>query len=142
MEIKELLKGVDCTCGKHHSCDIDFIAIERGAIGHLTGLCANDKCILLVCDENTYAAAGAQTETALAGLNVKKVTFPGNVVLIPNEDAVPRSVKIWKAWTRSSASAPVSFRIFASMFPTRAESPTMWSLPLLPWTATPPPALP
>ena len=74
MEIKELLNGVDCTCGKHHSCDIDFIAIERGAIGYLTGLCANDKCILLVCDENTYAAAGAQTEAALAGRNVKKVT--------------------------------------------------------------------
>ena len=90
MEIKELLNGVDCTCGKHHSCDIDFIAIERGAIGHLTGLCANDKCILLVCDENTFAAAGAQTEAALAGLPVKKVIFPGNVVLIPNEDAVAK----------------------------------------------------
>ena len=28
MEIKELLNGVDCTCGRHHSCAIDFIAIE------------------------------------------------------------------------------------------------------------------
>ena len=90
MDIKELLNGVDCTCGRHHSCNIDFIAIERGAIGHLTGLCANDKCVLLVCDENTYAAAGAQTEAALSGRNVKKVTFPGNVVLIPNEDAVAK----------------------------------------------------
>lgn len=88
MEIKELLKGIDCPCGKHHSCDIDFIAIERGAINYLTGLCANDQCILIVADENTYAAAGSQTEAALSGRNVKKVIFPGNVVLIPNEDAV------------------------------------------------------
>ena len=36
MDIKELLNGVDCSCGRHHSCNIDFIAIERGAIGHLT----------------------------------------------------------------------------------------------------------
>ena len=90
MEIKELLKGVDCTCGRHHSCDIDFIAIERGAIGHLTGLCANDKCILVVADENTYGAAGSQTMQALAGRNVKQVIFPGSVVLIPNEDAVAK----------------------------------------------------
>ena len=90
MEIKELLKGVDCTCGKHHSCDIDFIAIERGAINYLTNLCTNDKCILLVADENTFAAAGTQTESALEGLNVKKTIFPGNVVLIPNEDAVEK----------------------------------------------------
>ena len=90
MEIKELLKGVDCTCGKHHSCDIDFIAIENGAIKYLTNLCADDKCILLVADENTFAAAGNQTEAALAGLNVRKIVFPGNVVLIPNENAVAK----------------------------------------------------
>lgn len=90
MEIKELLKGVDCTCGKHHSCDIDFIAIENGAIKYLTNLCADDKCILLVADENTFTAAGNQTEAALAGLNVRKIVFPGNVVLIPNENAVAK----------------------------------------------------
>ena len=88
MDIKKLLNGVDCTCGKHHSCDIDFIAVERGAIDYLTNLCANDKGILIVADENTFAAAGSQTVAALTGLNVKKVIFPGNVVLIPNEAAV------------------------------------------------------
>ena len=36
MNIQGLLKGVDCACGKHHACDIGYVAIERGAIGHLT----------------------------------------------------------------------------------------------------------
>ena len=80
MEITELLKGVDCTCGKHHSCDIDFIAIERGAISHLTRLCAQDACILIVADENTFAVAGAPTLEALTCANVKKVIFPGDEI--------------------------------------------------------------
>ena len=39
MDIMKLLRGVDCACGKHHSCDIGFVAVERGAIGHLRTLC-------------------------------------------------------------------------------------------------------
>ena len=39
MNIQELLKGVDCACGKHHACDIGYVAIERGAIDHLKKLC-------------------------------------------------------------------------------------------------------
>lgn len=90
MEIQELLKGIDCTCGKHHSCDIDFIAIERGAIDHLTRLCAQDACILIVADENTFGVAGDAVMAALEGHNVKKVIFPGDEILIPNEDAVEK----------------------------------------------------
>jgi len=67
MDFQKLLQGVDCACGKHHSCDIDFVAIEHGAIRHLTALTEGYGTILLVADENTYAAAGSQTEAALSG---------------------------------------------------------------------------
>ena len=90
MDFQKLLKGVDCACGKHHSCEIGFVAIEHGAIRHLTGLCAEYRRILLVADENTFAAAGAATVAALEGKEVTRVIFPGNVILIPNEAAIER----------------------------------------------------
>ncbi len=88
MNIAELLQGVDCGCGRHHSCAIGYVAIEQGAISHLAALCQNDSKVLLVADENTYAVAGRQTEAALAGKQVPKVVFPGTPLLIPNEKAV------------------------------------------------------
>ena len=90
MTCNELLRGMDCSCGRHHSCDIGFVAIERGAIAHLAELCKDDRNILIVADENTYGAAGTQTMDALAGKAVTKVIFPGSTILIPNEDAVAR----------------------------------------------------
>lgn len=90
MKINDLLKGIHCSCGRHHSCDIDFVAIEDGAISCLTGLAKDYASILLVADENTYAAAGAQTEIALAEKTLRKVIFDGSTVLIPNEAAIDR----------------------------------------------------
>ena len=90
MNIQELLKGVDCSCGKHHRCDIQFVDIRKGAIDSLTELCQDVQKILLVADENTYAAAGAQTEKALSTKNLTRVIFSGKTVLIPNEEAVER----------------------------------------------------
>lgn len=88
MDINHLLQGFDCACGQHHSCDIRYVYIEKGAISHLTELTENYSSILLVADENTYGAAGAQTMAALDGRKVRTVMFPGSTVLIPNEDAV------------------------------------------------------
>ena len=88
MDIQQLLNGCDCSCGLHHRCDIHFVAIERGAIAHLSNLSANYSSVLLVADENTYAAAGRQTEATLGAKCTDKVIFPGSSILIPNEDAV------------------------------------------------------
>lgn len=88
MNIAELLKGVDCSCGKHHACDIGYVAIERGAIGHLKKLCEGKENVLVVADENTYKAAGQQTMAALEGKTVRSVVFSGATILIPNEEAV------------------------------------------------------
>lgn len=90
MDINTLLAGVDCSCGKHHACDIGYVAIEKGAISKLTELTKKYSSILLVADENTYGAAGEQTVRALAGKEICKVIFPGDTILIPNEDAIER----------------------------------------------------
>ena len=88
MNIQQLLQGTDCSCGKHHTCDIKFVAIEKGAISHLTHLTEGYKSVLLVADENTYGVGGAKTEAALGERLTKKVIFSGKTILIPNEDAV------------------------------------------------------
>ena len=88
MNIQQLLQGTDCSCGKHHTCDIKFVAIEKGAISHLTHLTEGYKSVLMVADENTYGVGGAKTEAALGEKLAKKVIFSGKTILIPNEDAV------------------------------------------------------
>ena len=87
-EYSGIIKGVDCACGKHHACDIGYVAIERGAIDHLKKLCEGKQNVLLVADENTYKAAGQQTMAALAGKTLRSVIFSGATILIPNEEAV------------------------------------------------------
>lgn len=88
MQIDMLLAGMDCACGRHHSCDIRHVVIGKGAIASLGEITDGYTSILLVADENTFRAAGAQTENALAGKKICKVVFSGESVLIPNEEAI------------------------------------------------------
>lgn len=88
MDINKLLEGRKCECGKTHTCDIDYVYIEKGAISHLKEICNNYNSILIVADENTYGAAGEKTISALEGKEIKKVIFKGEKVLVPNEDAI------------------------------------------------------
>ena len=88
MDINRLLSGIECDCGKAHNCSIENVYIESGAIKRLALLCKNYKNILLVADENTFFAAGAEVERALVDKKLKKVIFSGEKLLIPNEDAV------------------------------------------------------
>ena len=87
-DINKLLEGVKCGCGKTHTCDIDCVYIEKGAISHLKQICENYKNILIVADENTFAAAGEKSIYALEGKEIKKVIFTGSKVLVPNEEAI------------------------------------------------------
>lgn len=88
MDINEILRGVDCACGKTHTCPIEKIYVERDAISHLFELCQAYNKILIVADENTYVAAGEKTENALVGKEITKVIFSGKTVLIPDEKAI------------------------------------------------------
>ena len=75
MDIQQLLKGTDCSCGRHHSCDIGFVSIEKGAISHLTALTDGYRSVLLVADENTFRAAGADT-----AIRIMRQTCPDMIV--------------------------------------------------------------
>ena len=88
MDVNFLLKGIDCNCGKPHLCNIKEVNIGKNAIESLTSICKNFKSPLIVADENTFKAAGTQTESALKGKDIKKAIFSGESVLIPNEQAV------------------------------------------------------
>lgn len=93
MDINKLLKGFDCECGKHHSCDIKYVYIESGAINHLSEICGSFNNILIVADENTYGAAGDLTVKALDGKTINKVIFSGKEILVPNEAAIDTVTK-------------------------------------------------
>ena len=86
--INKLLKGIECECGKFHTCDIDYVYIEKNAISRLTEICEKYSSVLLVADENTFAAAGAKTLAALSDKNIEKIIFTGAKVLVPNEEAI------------------------------------------------------
>ncbi len=88
MDINELLKGKHCTCGKEHTCSIEYVYIEKGAIGRLTEITGEYRRLLLVADENTYEAAGRQTEEALVGKDLRRQIFSGAELLVPNEGAI------------------------------------------------------
>ena len=88
MDINKLLKGVQCACGKLHTCDINYVYIEDNAIRHLTDICKQDNQILIVADENTFAAAGEQVLSALDGKQLVQVIFGGCSTLIPDEKAI------------------------------------------------------
>ena len=90
MDIKSLLQGKKCSCGRQHRCDIRHVSIGTDAIQSLDKLMRDYSTILLVADENTYCAAGEKTSEALSGKNVRKVIFSGKTVLIPDEEAIER----------------------------------------------------
>lgn len=90
MDIKELLSGIDCSCGKHHECGIDSVIIGNGAISELKKLTDNYSDILIVADGNTYGAAGERVALALEGKKYSKVIFDGKSILIPDEKAISK----------------------------------------------------
>lgn len=88
MDINKLLSGVACACGRTHTCDIEYVYIERNAIRRLGEICGSHRSILIVADENTFAAAGEKTVSALAGKCIRNVIFSGSEILVPNEAAI------------------------------------------------------
>jgi len=90
MNIDELLLGVDkCKCGKTHKCPIKHVVIGDGALAKLPDIAGKYKKILLIADENTYAAASG-AESGIKEKIYDRVIFPGDVILVPDEDAINR----------------------------------------------------
>lgn len=74
MSFDELTRkgGYDCECGKHHSTDLEFLRIGRGVVNALPeGLRAvGAKKPMVICDQNTYEAAGEKVEEILRAAHI------------------------------------------------------------------------
>lgn len=79
-----------CACGKDHACHIDRVVIRHGALNELPAMTADFHHILLVCDENTRKVCGAQVEELLGNRIEAALTYSGDGLVIPNEEAVAR----------------------------------------------------
>lgn len=90
MDINQLLKGIDCQCGKKHLCDINHVFIEKGASKRLKEICTPFNKILIVADQNTFKAAGEGVESAIGEKIFAKTIFDGSKILIPNEKSIKK----------------------------------------------------
>jgi len=91
MDIHSLLcTKSDCACGKVHTCDIENVIIKKNAISELTraDICGKYEKIVLVCDNNTYKAAGEKVEKVLGDKVETLVLFQTDGFLVPNEESV------------------------------------------------------
>lgn len=96
MDINKLLKGkIGCPCGMDHTCAIENVIIENGAIVHLPQLIEKYNNILLVADQNTYQVGGEKT-AALIGEKLENtlVYQSGDHFLVPDEDAIKKMDKM------------------------------------------------
>ena len=93
IDVNQFLKP--CSCGRKHEIVVDDIIIDIGAINHLPEILkrpayADKKSLVMICDENTYEAAGKQVEALVPGLK-KIVLNPDN--LHANEHGVEAAKK-------------------------------------------------
>lgn len=88
MNISNLLKYRPCACGRVHKCNIKQVMIEPGAIKQIYSTVTGYKNILLVADENTYAACGSNVADNLKEKVQNTLVFKGSGLLIPDEKAV------------------------------------------------------
>ena len=90
MDIKKLLKGIsDCSCGKSHSCPIDYVDIADGALSRLPEMCKAYNNILIVCDKNTYAVCGKDVADILADKVTELLVLKDQTdVVIPDESQI------------------------------------------------------
>lgn len=81
VNVNEFLKP--CSCGKKHEIVVDDIIIDSGAINQLPNILKRDayknkKSMVMICDKNTYKAAGEQVEDLIPQLE-KIILDPENL---------------------------------------------------------------
>ncbi|MBR5528123.1 MAG: sn-glycerol-1-phosphate dehydrogenase [Clostridia bacterium] len=90
MNVRELQRSFEnCPCGRRHLCPIDNVAIGSGILGDMISLCADYNNILLVSDNNTYAAAGKAVYDIIGSKVYKNLILSDNAdVVVPNEEKI------------------------------------------------------
>lgn len=82
-----------CPCGKAHSLHVQKIVLEEGALQSLPSLVSSylstpDAPVCMVCDENTFAAAGKKVTTLLPQVQQQVILSPDH--LHADENAVAK----------------------------------------------------
>lgn len=89
----EKANKTDCICGRDHKVDIRDVIIAKGALDNIQDIVQRASLgtkAAIICDHNTYEAAGRRVESSLSGL-LDKITpciIPGEDPLIPDESAL------------------------------------------------------
>ena len=81
-------KEINCTCGRTHFCNLGEVVVENGALSHIPRLTQDYQRILLVADQNTYAACGEKVQQILGGKIADTLIFTCEGYLVPDEKAV------------------------------------------------------
>ncbi|MCQ2436777.1 MAG: sn-glycerol-1-phosphate dehydrogenase [Clostridia bacterium] len=79
-------EGYDCSCGKHHVCELKYLKIGKGVLPCVTDLLAamGSKKPFIVCDKNTYAAAGKRVDEILTDAGIDHVLY-----IVPGDRPAP-----------------------------------------------------
>lgn len=81
-------REIQCSCGRTHFCALDCVVVESGALAKLPELMQNYRRILLVADENTFAACGRTVSELLGDQIENTLIFRRDGLLVPDERAV------------------------------------------------------
>ena len=91
MDFEKLLKPIECTCGKTHTCDIKKVVIKPGAVEELSAMVTEWNNIVVIADKNTYGVCGDDVVAQLGDKLENKIVFECDGFLVPNEDAIEKA---------------------------------------------------
>ncbi len=80
----------DCICGGMHTCDVQDVVIENGALSAIPAILGDITDVLLVYDDNTWDACAKRVTEILESNNftLSAMHFRQREILVPNEDAI------------------------------------------------------
>lgn len=115
MDFRTLTQGISgCECGKDHLCPIDVVEVSSKALDTLAALCRSYQNIVLLADENTWAACGKAAAEKLNTLNPTVVVLTGKERLVPNEPLLlkqkPPMPPKQNSWWKLSACTGLTWR--------------------------------
>ncbi len=88
VDMKKLLVGIDCKCGKRHDCAIKEVIIEDGATDKIAALAEDYGNIVVIADNNTYPLCGDKLTAHLGKRLEGKLVIYREGVLVPDERAI------------------------------------------------------
>ncbi len=90
MDIQNFSKKFECSCGKTHTCDIDYVVVKADAVSEVAKLTDAYKHILIVADKNTYPLCGDKVKSLLTDKQIDVLVYEDDGILVPNEIAIEK----------------------------------------------------